>query len=76
MPPCSAGGDEGCAYTVPGGDHSALAPSPAGAGAGAETLEMDAAEWTLSFVAALARTLALGPGTETMSPDDEGYLVD
>ena len=37
---------------------------------------MDAAEWTLSFVAALARTLALGPGTETMSPDDEGYLVD
>lgn len=37
---------------------------------------MDAAEWNLSFVAELARQLALGPGEETRYPEDEGYLID
>lgn len=37
---------------------------------------VDAEEWGLRFAAELARTLARGPGTETMHPDDQGYRVD
>lgn len=36
----------------------------------------DFEEWGLLFVAALARSLAGGPGTETLDSDDEGYMVD
>lgn len=38
--------------------------------------EFGAEEWNLGFVAELARILALGPGTETLHPDDDGYVID
>lgn len=33
-------------------------------------------EWGLRFVAELARAVARGPGTETLLPDDDGYVID
>lgn len=42
---------------------------------GLSSLE-DREEWGLLFVAALARSIAGGPGTETLDSDDGGYLVD